>query len=66
MNPPASCVTNSDCDTASGKNDGVQKGDKVLNSLGTPTRNASARLVDAVRVAQNIPAFRRAGLKPSV
>ena len=51
---------------SSGRNDSVQKGDKVLNSLGPATQAASAELIDAVRVAQDIPAFRRAGLKPSV
>jgi hypothetical protein len=51
---------------SSGRQDGVAAGDKELRKVTKPSQAAAADLVDAVRVAQNIPAFRRAGLKPSV
>jgi hypothetical protein len=51
---------------SSGNTDGVKQGEKVLNNLGPATHAASNQLIDAVKVAQDVGAFRRAGLRPSV
>jgi hypothetical protein len=51
---------------SSGSTGGIEKGDAVLRKAGPASQRGSEQLVTAVRLAQQLPEFRRAGLKPSV
>lgn len=51
---------------SSGNRDDASKGNDKIQSVRQPSSRAAAELTAAVKVAQGIPAFRRAGLQPSV
>jgi hypothetical protein len=42
------------------------KGDQALQDVRQPSSNAARELTAGIKIAQGIPAFRRAGLQPSV
>jgi hypothetical protein len=51
---------------SSGSKDDATKGDDMIQSVSGPSSEAARELTAGVRIAQGIPAFRRAGLQPSV
>ena|SRR5438105_8125357 len=51
---------------SSGRTEGVAKGDAVLRKAAPASQRGAQQLVTAIRLAQQLPEFRRAGLKPSV
>ena len=51
---------------ASGRADVVSRGEDMLRSVKDESGRAGNNFAAAVRTAQKVPAFRRAGLKPSV
>jgi hypothetical protein len=51
---------------SSGRTDVIAKGTDMVVSVRDDSGRAANNLATAVRVAQDIPAFRRAGLKPSI
>jgi hypothetical protein len=51
---------------SSGNKDDAVKGDDAIQAVREPSSKAAAELTAGINVAQGIPAFRRAGLQPSV
>jgi hypothetical protein len=51
---------------ASGNAGKVKEGEKLQSSASDPSRAAAAALSAGIKIAQSLPPFRRAGLKPSV
>jgi hypothetical protein len=51
---------------ASGRSDVMQQGEKMIRSVKGSSGRAGNNFAAGVRIAQNLPEFRRAGLKPSV
>jgi hypothetical protein len=51
---------------SSGSKDDAAKGDDLIQTVRDPSTKGAQELTAAVRLAQGIPAFRRAGLQPSV
>ena len=51
---------------SSGRSDVIDRGTKMIVGVRDASGRAANDLATAVRIAQDIPAFRRAGLKPSI
>ena len=51
---------------SSGNKDDAAKGDQALQAVRDPSSRAASELTAGIKVAQGVPAFRRAGLQPSV
>jgi hypothetical protein len=51
---------------SSGSRDDAAAGDEAIQSVRDPSARAAKELSAAVEIAQSVPAFRRAGLRPSV
>jgi hypothetical protein len=51
---------------SSGKKDDAAAGDEAIQSVRDPSASAAKELSAGVAIAQSVPAFRRAGLRPSV
>jgi hypothetical protein len=62
----AAAVQNATPLLASGRNDVIAEGDKRLRAVRDESGRAGNNFAAAVKIAQNLPVFQRAGLKPSV
>ena len=51
---------------SSGKTDVVKRGNDLARTAAKPSQTAAQELTAAIKIAQGLPAFRRAGLNPSV
>jgi hypothetical protein len=51
---------------ASGKTDVIERGERAVRSVREPSRKAAIELSAAIKIAQTLAPFRRAGLQPSV
>jgi hypothetical protein len=51
---------------ASGRTDVMAEGEKMIRDVKDESGRAGNTFADAIRIAQNLPVFQRAGLKPSV
>jgi hypothetical protein len=50
----------------SGRTDVIRRGQEIARSARDPSGRAADQLVAGIRIAQKLPEFRRAGLKPSI
>jgi hypothetical protein len=50
----------------SGRTDVIRRGEELARSAHAPSGRAANQLIAGIRIAQNLPEFRRAGLKPSI
>jgi hypothetical protein len=64
--PAAQLLQKSTLFMSSGRADVIRQGRKLLLNARPPLNVAAMRFVAAIRAAQTLPEFRRAGLKPSV
>jgi hypothetical protein len=62
----AAAVQNATPLLASGRNDVISEGEKRLGAVRDESGRAGNNYAAAVKIAQNLPVFQRAGLKPSV
>jgi hypothetical protein len=51
---------------SSGRSDVIARGQRLLRSINPLTKTAAGRYAAAIKLAQNRPEFRRAGLRPSI